>query len=198
MVSIKMLSKLYSAKLCAGAQQWPRLGSWGAPLTSTLEIRNLEKKPQNVEDKPLWPIPWRLEPWKINPGPRKNKANLENKPPNSYKTSPIDLLPRKSNQQILKAKHQTLTKIPKPWKQPLKSRGRSHEPGTVLKSIKAWKLGQTKKYDSNPWTFEPLKISIDKPMVSALKLSDFLQQMDKLLQRDSKSKATYGMQCLDS
>ena len=30
-------------------------------------------------------------------------------------------------------------------------------------------------------------------MVSALKLSEFLQQMHKLLQHDSKSKATYGI-----
>lgn len=151
MVSIKMVSKFYSAKLCAGAQQWPRLGSWGAPLTSTLEIRNLEKKPQNVEDKPLWPVPWRFEPWKINPGtkekqskPRKQAQTAKRQAP---LTSSLENQTNKSGKQNIKhgQKSQNLeNNLSNLEYKDLDSWGRSHEPGTkVLKSKKAWKLGKT-------------------------------------------------------
>ena len=65
----------------AGAQQWPGLGSWGAPLT--LKPGNLEPNP----DHDMTPQQDPLKPGNLEPG------NLEHNPEHDTKAAPLTLKP---------------------------------------------------------------------------------------------------------
>ena len=49
-------------------------GKLGSPSNLNPGDSEPGKKPQNLEDKPLWPVPWIFEPWKIDPGTKDKQS----------------------------------------------------------------------------------------------------------------------------
>ena len=64
-------------------------GKLGSPSNLNPGDSQPGKKPQNVEDKPLWPIPSRLEPWKINPGTKEKQSKPRKQAQTAKRQAPL-------------------------------------------------------------------------------------------------------------